>query len=128
VTRILVDGMNVIGAQGASAGPWWRDRPAAQAALAARLSAYADAVASPAGDAVCVVFDGAPVAVAAPGVDGRFATRRGRDAADDDIAALAGPDTRVVTSDAALAATVRAAGAQVTGAGAFLRELDVAGV
>ena len=38
------------------------------------------------------------------------ARRRGRDAADDEIAALAGPGDRVVTSDATLAARVRASG------------------
>jgi uncharacterized protein YaiI (UPF0178 family) len=58
-----------------------------------------------------------------------FASRRGRDAADDDIAALAGRDDdpaglRVVTSDAELARRVEAAGAAVVGAGEFRRRLD----
>jgi uncharacterized protein YaiI (UPF0178 family) len=58
-----------------------------------------------------------------------FASRSGRDAADDDLAALVAghpepSSLTVVTSDAALADRVRAAGARVLGAGAFLRELD----
>jgi rRNA-processing protein FCF1 len=58
----------------------------------------------------------------------RFTRRAGRDAADDDVAALVArhPDPSslvVVTSDAALAERVRPSGAGVTGAGSFLREL-----
>jgi hypothetical protein len=61
-------------------------------------------------------------------VEVRFARRRGRDAADDDIvgfvAADAAPDRlRVVTSDAALAARVRALGAEVAGARQLLDAL-----
>jgi hypothetical protein len=62
-------------------------------------------------------------------VEVRFASRRGRDAADDDIAALvaADPDPaglRVVTSDSGLEARVREGGADVMGARAFRRRLD----
>ena len=58
-----------------------------------------------------------------------FARRAGRDAADDDVAALVArhPDPgslTVVTSDGALAARVRDAGGEVVGAGEFLRALD----
>ena len=58
----------------------------------------------------------------------RFARRRGRDAADDDIAALvaaaAAPERlRVVTSDAELARRVRAHGAEVVGARELLDRL-----
>ena len=51
-------------------------------------------------------------------VEVRFATRRGRDAADDDIAAYAASHSgvRVVTSDAELSRRVREAGAEVVGA------------
>jgi uncharacterized protein YaiI (UPF0178 family) len=71
---------------------------------------------------VTVVFDGAPVEFEEAGaVHVRFASRRGRDAADDDIAALAEPGVAVVTSDSDLAARVREAGAEVMGAGAFRR-------
>jgi putative NIF3 family GTP cyclohydrolase 1 type 2 len=116
--RWLIDGMNLIGAR---PDGWWRDRPGAQRALAARLERFAAATAA----RVEVVFDGAehPIAVSRAAV--RFAARRGRDAADDDIAALAAPGVTVVSSDAALAARARAAGARVTGAGAFLRALDL---
>jgi uncharacterized protein YaiI (UPF0178 family) len=57
-------------------------------------------------------------------VEVRAAARRGRDAADDDLAALARPGDRVVTSDGALAARVRAAGATVVGARAFRHSLS----
>jgi uncharacterized protein YaiI (UPF0178 family) len=79
---------------------------------------------------VDVVFDGAEVDLGRlERVRARFAPRRGRDAADDEIvrmvaAAAPGPVPRVVTSDGGLAARVRAHGASVVGAGAFLRELD----
>jgi uncharacterized protein YaiI (UPF0178 family) len=58
-----------------------------------------------------------------------LAPRRGRDAADDEIARLVAADDdpgslRVVTSDAALAARVRGLGASVEGAGAFRRRLS----
>jgi predicted RNA-binding protein with PIN domain len=123
--RWLVDGMNVIGAR---PDGWWRDRPAAMRRLAAELDALADGT----GETVTVVFDGAPHEVPAERVDVRFATRRGRDAADADVAALAAADRepsslRVVTSDRALVAQVRATGAEVVGAGAFRRRLDELG-
>ena len=58
-----------------------------------------------------------------------FATRRGPNAADDDIAALVERDAEpgelsVVTSDGDLARRVRDAGAAVVGAGEFRRRLD----
>jgi len=122
VTRWIVDGMNVIGAR---PDGWWRDRDGAMRRLAAELDAFSRAT----GEPVAVVFDGRPRAIAADRVDVRFATRRGRDAADDDIAALAVADgdpatLTVVTSDARLAGRVDAAGARVVGAGAFRRTLD----
>jgi uncharacterized protein YaiI (UPF0178 family) len=57
-----------------------------------------------------------------------LARRRGRNAADDEIAALLADDDDpgsvcVVTSDADLAARARAAGASVEGAGTFRRRL-----
>ena len=62
-------------------------------------------------------------------MDVRFASRRGPNAADDDIAALVKGDDEpaglsVVTSDADLARRVRDAGATVVGAGEFRRRLD----
>lgn len=113
--------MNVIGTR---PDGWWRDRPAAMRRLVNELRAL-----TAAGDEVTVIFDGRSTDVSAPGVDVRFATRSGRDAADADIVATVAADPepatlRVVTSDAALAASVAQAGAQVVGAGAFRRTLD----
>jgi predicted RNA-binding protein with PIN domain len=122
VARWLVDGMNVVGAR---PDGWWRDRTAAMARLTAALDGFARAT----GEPVTVVFDGRPRDLAAAAVDVRFASRRGANAADDDIAALAAADAdpaslRVVTSDAALAERVAAAGARAVGAGQFRRRLD----
>jgi len=122
VARWLVDGMNVIGSR---PDGWWRDRRGAQRALVEQLRAFA----GEGGHEVTVVFDGSPYAVEGPtgGVRVLFASRTGRDAADDDIAALARRDATaltVVTSDADLAARVKAHGAEVAGAGSFRRLLD----
>jgi predicted RNA-binding protein with PIN domain len=121
-SRWIVDGMNVIGSRGDG---WWRDRRGAMRRLARALDAFARQT----GEPVTVIFDGARHEVPAERVDVRFARRRGRDAADADIAALAAADEdpatlRVVTSDGALADQVRAAGAEVVGAGGFRRRLD----
>ena len=86
-----------------------------------------DAFAAATGDEVAVVFDGAPFDLPVERVEAGFASRRGRDAADDDIAARAGPGVTVVTSDSELASRARAAGAAVEGAGAFRRRLETAG-
>jgi uncharacterized protein YaiI (UPF0178 family) len=117
VPRWLVDGMNVIGAR---PDGWWRDRTAAMA----RITAALDALARETGDPVTVVFDGRPRDVPAERVEVRFATRRGPNAADDDIAAMADEGDTVVTSDADLERRVRSKGADVIGAGAFRRRLD----
>jgi predicted RNA-binding protein with PIN domain len=123
VTRWIVDGMNVIGSRPTG---WWRDRPGAMRSLVERLEAFA----SGSGEPVTVVLDGRPFDLeGGPGVTVRFASRRGRDAADDDIAALVKDDEdpaelSVVTSDADLARRVRDAGAAVVGAGEFHRRLD----
>ena len=82
------------------------------------------------GDPVTVVLDGNPFDLdGGDAVSVRFASRRGPNAADDDIAALVESDTdptdlSVVTSDADLARRVREAGATVVGAGNFRRRLD----
>jgi predicted RNA-binding protein with PIN domain len=122
MTRWVVDGMNVIGSR---PDGWWRNRPGAMRSLTRELGELAAA----GGDELTVVFDGQPFELAAPaGVTVAFATRRGRDAADDDIAALVERDPdpagmTVVTSDHELASRVRAAGAVVVGAGEFRRRL-----
>jgi predicted RNA-binding protein with PIN domain len=123
----LVDGMNVVGSR---PDGWWRDRTGAMARLAGRLAAWAEQ----GGEPVAVVFDGRPRDLGLPAgapLEVAFADRGGRDAADAAIvarvAAAADPAAlRVVTSDGALAAAVRAHGAEVEGAGAFLGRLDAA--
>jgi uncharacterized protein YaiI (UPF0178 family) len=109
--------MNVVGSR---PDGWWRDRRGAMRRLVAALERYADE----SGDAVLVVFDGAPFDVDSDRVEVRFARRRGRNAADDDIAELAEPGVTVVTSDADLERRVRERRGEVVGAGAFRRRLD----
>jgi predicted RNA-binding protein with PIN domain len=117
VTRWLVDGMNVIGSRPTG---WWRDRPRAMRELVEQLGRL--------GEPVTVVFDGRPFALeGGEDVEVMFASRHGRNAADDDIAAYAGESgeaLRVVTSDAELAERVRRHGAEVVGAKAFRERLD----
>ena len=120
----IIDGMNVIGA---NPDGWWRDRPRARLAL---VNAIAMWCAGPGPDAstVTVVFDGHPsdaevTDARARGIDVRYA-RGGPNAADDVIAQIVGTagepgDIVVVTSDIALAARVRDAGAQVEGSKGF---------
>jgi predicted RNA-binding protein with PIN domain len=123
VTRWILDGMNVIGSRPTG---WWRDRPGAMRSLVEELEAFARRT----GDPVTVVFDGRPFELeGVEGVTVLFASRRGPNAADDDIAALVERDEEpaslsVATSDADLARRVRAAGATVVGAGEFRRMLD----
>ena len=120
MTRWVVDGMNVIGSRPTG---WWHDRPGAMRDLVYRLGKL--------DEPVTVIFDGRPFEIDEPGeVDVRFASRGGRNAADDDIAALvedAGDPAslRVVTSDAELARRVREHGAEVVPAGRFRRGLDL---
>ena len=106
---LVVDGNNVMGSR---PDGWWRDRAGAARRLVEQIGAWAT-------EDVLVYFDGAePPGMPAPArVEVRFATRRGRDAADDDIAAyVAAHDDpsslRVVTSDAELARRVRELGAE----------------
>ena len=112
---LFIDAMNVIGSR---PDGWWRDREGAIRRLIDEVRAWAD-------DDVTVVLDHGPQDLI--GTVGRVtvlkAPRRGRDAADDEIARLAGPGDQVVTSDAALAERVRARGASVEGAGSFRRRL-----
>ena len=123
MARWLIDGMNVIGSRPSG---WWRDRPGAMRSLSEELGELARA----SGDDLTVIFDGRPFELDAPeGVSVAFATRRGPNAADDDIAALVEGDSdpaglTVVTSDRTLAERVRRAGAAVVGAGDFRRRLD----
>lgn len=118
---LVVDGNNVIGA---GADGWWRDRPAAVRRLLGRMQCL--------GEPAILVLDVAqpdlPEGVHGP-VTVRYATRRGRDAADDRIRELVAdaPGAIVVTSDRALRRDAAAAGCAVVGAGAYLARLSAAG-
>ena len=122
-TTLIIDGNNVIGA---GVRGWWRDPPAAVRRLLDRLHCYAALTGRP----VELVLD-VPQPDLAEGehdsVVVRYATRRGRDAADERILELLDAGTaggvEVVTSDRALAEGARRRGAQVTGAGTFLGRL-----
>jgi predicted RNA-binding protein with PIN domain len=123
MTRWVVDGMNVIGSRPTG---WWRDRPGAMRKLVDELKEFAES----GGEPVTVVLDGRPFDLdGGDAVTVLFASRRGPNAADDDIAALVESDDdpadlSVVTSDGDLARRVRDAGAAVVGAGNFRRRLD----
>lgn len=103
---------------------WWRDRPAAVRRLLSRLQCL--------GEPAVLVLD-VPQPDLTEGDQGgitvRYATRRGRDAADDTIRELVAtaPGRTVVTSDRALRRDVEAAGSTVMSAGAFLARLDAGG-
>lgn len=124
---IVVDGNNVIGSR---ADGWWRDRPAAARRLLERLQCYRHRTDDP----VLLVLD-----VPQPGleegdhagVEVRYPSRGGRDAADRRILELLDerPGQRFVlaTSDRTLAEDARRRGVEVIGAGAFLARLDAAG-
>jgi predicted RNA-binding protein with PIN domain len=122
-TTLVVDGNNVIGA---GVRGWWRDPPAAVRGLLERLRGYV----AVSGGHVELVLDVPQPDLAEGDHDGvivRYATRRGRDAADERIlelldAGLPGV-VEVITSDRALAEGVRRRGARVTGAGTFLARL-----
>ena len=114
--RWLIDASNVIGSR---PDGWWRDREGATRRLIEALREFAAG-----GEQVTVVLDAGPPEWAGSegGLEVAIAPRRGRDAADDEIARRldADPDpgsVRVVTSDAALAARARERGARVEGAG-----------
>src|SRR4051812_23382001 len=120
--RWLVDGMNVVGSR---PDGWWRDRRGAMRRLTESLAAFATET----GEPLTVVFDGRAFDLSAPGIEVLFASTRGRDAADHDIAALVEADAdpagvTVVTSDRSLAGRVRAAGAAVVPSATFRRRLD----
>ena len=123
MTRWLVDASNVIGSR---PDGWWRDREGAALRLLEALREFAGE-----DDDVVVVLDAGPAAWAGRegSVEVAIAPRRGRNAADDEIARrLAADDDpasiRVVTSDGELAARARVQGASVVGAGEFRRLLN----
>jgi predicted RNA-binding protein with PIN domain len=117
--------MNLIGSR---PDRWWNDPDRAVRRLIGELDRYAAAT----GDEVTAVFDRRPPDVE-PGrhgaVEVAFASRRGRNAADDEIVGMVAGDpdpasARVVTSDRRLAERVRDMGARVEGSGRFRRRID----
>ncbi len=124
---LVVDGNNVMGA---AVGGWWRDPPRAVRRLFDRLHCYAAST----GEPVVLVLDVPQADLEEGAHDGvvvRYATRRGRDAADDRIRELLDAEGAagvvVITSDRQLADSVRRRGARVTGAGRFLTRLEAIG-
>jgi predicted RNA-binding protein with PIN domain len=126
VGTLVVDGNNVMGAR---PDGWWRNKPAAVKRLLARVQCYARQTG---GDPTVLVLDVVQSDLREGDHDGvtvRYATRKGRDAADDRIRELVAElegDVEVVTSDRALRADMGER-ISVTGAGTFLRRLDDAG-
>jgi predicted RNA-binding protein with PIN domain len=125
--RVIVDGMNVFGSR---PDGWWRDREGAVRRLVEQLQSLARAAGGD--ERYAVVFDGRAPRGLEEGVhDGvlvAYATRHGRDAADDRIVAEVERDPdpaslTVVTSDANLRDRVQALGATVEGAGSLLNRL-----
>jgi predicted RNA-binding protein with PIN domain len=126
--RWLVDGMNLIGSR---PDRWWNDPDGAVRRLVEELGRYAAAT----GEDVTVVFDRQPPDVVA-GAHGpalvAFASRRGRNAADDEIVRMVAEDPApgtltVVTSDRRLVERARDLGARVVSSGRFRRRVDQAG-
>ncbi|MGZ4691847.1 MAG: NYN domain-containing protein [Acidimicrobiia bacterium] len=127
MTVRLIDGNNVIGSV---ADGWWRDRPGAVRRLVGRLRCYVATTGVP----LHVVFDVPQPDLSEGDHDGviiHYATRRGRDAADDRILELLDEGfesaVEVVTSDRGLADGARGRGAHVVGAGTLLSQLADAG-
>jgi len=117
--------MNVIGSR---PDGWWKDPPGAVHRLIAELDRYATVT----GEEVTVVFDVHPSDLDA-GPHGAvlvaFASKRGRNAADDEIVRLVAEDRApasitVVTFDDLLAQRVRERGASVMSSMTFRRRMD----
>jgi predicted RNA-binding protein with PIN domain len=125
--RWLIDGMNLIGSR---PDGWWNDPDRAVRRLVQELDRYAAAT----GEDVTVVFDRRPLDVQ-PGAHGAavvaFASRPGRNAADDEIVRVLARDlaphsVSVVTSDRRLAERARQLGARVVSSASFRRRMDTA--
>lgn len=117
----LIDGNNVMGA---GADRWWTDPTGAGVRLAEAVARWRRAE----DVEVVLVFDGRPdprlLEAAEPGLEITFATRSGRDAADDRIVEMVEerfadhPDLTVITSDRGLRDRLPP-GVVIEGAGRF---------
>ena len=127
--RWIIDGNNVMGA---GADGWWNDPVTAAVRLAQAVAEWSRTHKDP----VTLVFDGAPEARVAELAGGNlsvtFATRRGRDAADDRIVELVDDlyaeetDLTVVTSDKGLRDRLPP-GVISEGAGRFRQRIGLGG-
>jgi predicted RNA-binding protein with PIN domain len=124
--HLVIDAMNVIGSRPTG---WWRDRDGAVRRLVQRLQGLA----ARDGLKLTVVVDGRPLhdlpEGTHDGVEVLYASRSGRNAADDRIIefldALADASgVEVVTSDRELGRRALERGVSVRGAGVLLRRLD----
>ena len=125
----VIDGNNVLGA---GADRWWADPTSAGVRLADAVARWRRVEDVP----VVLVFDGRPeprlLELAEPGLEIDFATRSGRDAADDRIVEIVDerfadhPDLTVATSDRGLADRLPP-GVAVEGAGRFRTRLGLPG-
>jgi uncharacterized protein YaiI (UPF0178 family) len=119
----VVDAMNVIGSR---PDGWWRDRAGAIERLAAQLERWA----AHSGERLTVVLERRPRRpLAVERVEVEWASQPGRDAADHEIVRRLGEwvgegEVTVVTSDRALAAAAREAGAAVEPSSRFRAELE----
>ena len=104
VTILLVDGNNVIGSV---PDGWWRDRPGAVRRLVARLQCFVAATGDAAPRSCSTCRNRTSPRASTTGSCVHYATRRGRDAADDRILELLDDgfddEVEVVTSDRNLA-------------------------
>jgi predicted RNA-binding protein with PIN domain len=123
--RWIVDGMNLIGSR---PDGWWKDPAGAVRRLMGELDRYGTVT----GEEVIVVSDVHPPDVAAGrhgAVVVAFPSRRGRNAADDEIVRMVAEDPApgsitVVTSDDLLVQRVRELGSGVMSSMTFRRRLD----
>jgi predicted RNA-binding protein with PIN domain len=113
--RLIVDAMNVIGSR---PDGWWKDRDKASRELIRSLQERSRST----GERIAVVLDGAPLSDFPEGVHDRvlvaYATRAGRDAADDRIVEEVARDRDptsllVISSDRGLQQRVQELGAQI---------------
>jgi uncharacterized protein YaiI (UPF0178 family) len=119
----VVDAMNVVGSR---PDGWWRDRAGAIERLAAQLEGWA----AHSGERVTMVLERQPRRLLpVERVEVKWASVPGRDAADQEIVRRLGEwvgqgEVTVVTSDRALAAAAREAGAGVEPSSRFRAELE----